>query len=66
LDYRFASAGLSTANLLQALEDYLPILLGLVKEGEELLPFTWSVFVLIGSQSCRPDGFSLQNVQVIC
>lgn len=30
-------AGSSTANLLQALEDYLPALLGLVKEGEEQL-----------------------------
>ena len=28
------SGGSGTANLLQALEDYLPVLLGLVKESE--------------------------------
>uniref|UniRef100_A0A453CGM7 BRO1 domain-containing protein n=1 Tax=Aegilops tauschii subsp. strangulata TaxID=200361 RepID=A0A453CGM7_AEGTS len=38
-------AGSSTANLLQALEDYLPVLLGLVKEGSELrhsVQFVWT------------------------
>ncbi|CAN6228950.1 unnamed protein product [Urochloa humidicola] len=37
--------GSSTANLLQALEDYLPVLLGLVKEGSVLrqsVQFTWT------------------------
>lgn len=37
--------GSSTANLLQALEDYLPVLLGLVKEGSELrnsVQFVWT------------------------
>ncbi len=38
------STGSSTANLLQALEDYLPVLLGLVKEGEELLRYGGLVF----------------------
>jgi hypothetical protein len=31
------SGGSSTANLLQALEEYLPVLLGLVKESEQLI-----------------------------
>jgi hypothetical protein len=39
-----ARHGSSTANLLQALEDYLPVLLGLVKEGEELLRYGGLVF----------------------
>jgi hypothetical protein len=40
-----ARHGSSTANLLQALEDYLPILLGLVKEGNMLrnkVQFIWT------------------------
>ncbi|XP_062226225.1 uncharacterized protein LOC133924622 isoform X1 [Phragmites australis] len=40
-----ARNGSSTANLLQALEDYLPVLLGLVKEGSMLrhkVQFTWT------------------------
>ena len=40
-----ARHGSSTANLLQALEDYLPLLLGLVKEGSELrhsVQFVWT------------------------
>ncbi|KAL5214450.1 hypothetical protein ABZP36_003602 [Zizania latifolia] len=40
-----ARHGSSTANLLQALEDYLPALLGLVKEGSELrhrVQFVWA------------------------
>lgn len=40
-----ARHGSSTANLLQALEDYLPVLLGLVKEGSELrhgVHFVWT------------------------
>ncbi|KAF0893452.1 hypothetical protein E2562_025249 [Oryza meyeriana var. granulata] len=40
-----ARHGSSTANLLQALEDYLPVLLGLVKEGRELrhsVQFVWA------------------------
>uniref|UniRef100_A0A453CGN2 Uncharacterized protein n=1 Tax=Aegilops tauschii subsp. strangulata TaxID=200361 RepID=A0A453CGN2_AEGTS len=40
-----ARHGSSTANLLQALEDYLPVLLGLVKEGSELrhsVQFVWT------------------------
>ncbi|VAH49703.1 uncharacterized protein [Triticum aestivum] len=40
-----ARQGSSTANLLQALEDYLPLLLGLVKEGGELrhsVQFVWT------------------------
>uniref|UniRef100_A0A0D9W7D8 BRO1 domain-containing protein n=1 Tax=Leersia perrieri TaxID=77586 RepID=A0A0D9W7D8_9ORYZ len=40
-----ARHGSSTANLLQALEDYLPVLLGLVKEGGELrhsVQFVWT------------------------
>jgi hypothetical protein len=64
LDCRFASAGSSTANLLQALEGYLPVLLGLVKEGEKLLQLTVPgyQFFGIGSQSCSLDVFNLQNV----
>ncbi|KAF8704056.1 hypothetical protein HU200_031541 [Digitaria exilis] len=40
-----ARHGSSTANLLQALEDYLPVLLGLVKEGSlfrHAVRFTWT------------------------
>jgi len=40
-----ARHGSSTASLLQALEDYLPVLLGLVKEGSTLrhtVQFTWT------------------------
>ncbi|KAK8449231.1 hypothetical protein SEVIR_7G184600v4 [Setaria viridis] len=40
-----ARHGSSTANLLQALEEYLPVLLGLVKEGSMLrhaVQFTWT------------------------
>jgi hypothetical protein len=38
-------AGSSTANLLQALEDYLPVLVGLVKEGSQSrhsVQFVWT------------------------
>jgi hypothetical protein len=50
-------AGSSTANLLQALEDYLPVLLGLVKEGEEQLQQCGGLVVFVLVRSFVVDEF---------
>nr|ACG41117.1 hypothetical protein [Zea mays] len=55
-----ARHGSSTANLLQALEDYLPALLGLVKEGSVLrnkVHFTWSNQEDNAEETAMPDAW---------